>query len=274
MSGDYKAYMEGVQTLVSEGMASDQAVRKISDIVELVKSAAQARVDGDEAAYDDIVSELTESYLYSPSQLEKDIATFSGLTKSEPKEAGETEDGYSTGYTYSQLADAVIGGNTELASLVREDMRKAGRTDKQIDQQVTSKMKSAYEDGRIDKEQARSYLKERGLTDGEIELKLREWDGVAGDYDVIKDVVAPYMQNGGSLADVQAEIKFLTGSAGKSQAGIISELAKVYKPQYVSAISRGDTSTAATIKSRFIAIAELLGYTYEYENKYINKNWK
>lgn len=273
MHGDYKAYMEGVQTLISNGMESDQAVKKIGEIVDKVKAAAQAKVDGDEDAYDDLVAELTENYLYSPSQLEKDIASFTHLTKSQPKEES-TGTGYKTGYTYDDLGEAYIIGDTARYNMIRDDMKKTGRTDKTIDGYLTSQIKAAYNAGQIDRSRAEAYLKSKGFTGADLTLEMRKWDGKGDTYDTIKSVVAPYIEKGGSLAEVQKEVEFLINEVKKDKSDVIRALAGVYKPKYVAAVNSGDSTTAANIKSRFIAVAVLLGYTESYENNYINKNWK
>ena len=275
-SGDAEQ-IERVKARFNDQTAINSAIRKALRENDLrIKEAAQALVDKEYQRYTELVDEIVSEGHFS----EKDVksAIDSEVNAMTPKEESNNssdtkeESLYEVEYVY----DAIIQGNSQLASTMREDIintavangKSRAEAEKSFESSFRTLVGKKYKGGEMSRSEASNLITKYGGYDtNEAYWKLKEWDfeikhGEDASYSKYNDFYDA-VKTGVNLKTV---IKEYTDHGVKKET-LASQITSYYKPLY----KEMSNSERAKLKGYLLNAYELLGYNRSNKSKDIDK---
>jgi len=185
----YEAIVEGnteraelIKSQYDDEKAVSDAVRKaLRENDPRIKQAAEARYGGDVDEYIRIVKEIKAEKNF----VQDDIVAAVNAEISQLKPKTESEISTPPLFTTDDYFNAVVEGDSATISTVRDSLIEekveegatADAAEESVEKTLTNKLKDAYIDGNLQKNEAVSYLKSYGgKDDAEAKSKVEEWD--------------------------------------------------------------------------------------------------
>ena len=204
---------------------------------------------------------------YDPKATDK--AIMAALDEVDYEEKNGDVDSYSN---YTPLYEAMEKGDVQAAKAQREKMKKAGYTDNDINEQLKTNIKNAYEDGKISKTEAEKRLKTYANVEGDeawwtidrVDFRKATGKDPGGQtyyrlYDAIEK---------NNAQAITSAIQVMTAHGIKTE-NIKNQLPKAYKSDYLEATGNAKVK----MKDALIKAYKAIGVSEAEANNIINK-WK
>ena len=188
VNGD-TAKIEVLKSTYKDDKAYEQAIRKaLRENDPRIKEAAKARFDGDMTRYKDIAYQIKGEGHFTQDNIVAAIMTEYNALKSATSE--ESSDSKSPAmYNYTDYYNAIINGDSDDIAVVKDYLIESGKTENNIESNLNSKVKEAYEEGKLSDSEAKSLMVSYGgKTEDEADIAIRYVDFKA-EYPDYKDVI-------------------------------------------------------------------------------------